>query len=296
MPSSVDHWAERALGEHGVVARTGACRRAELVRSRCASLNAGAAVTDVERDVDELLAGGRVVPVPAAFSVGDAGPRLKARRGRFIPGGVAEPLYTTREIVEVQDRLKGIVQHDPGTVLLLSYRPGGRLAALDAISRVAGLDQSVTAVAPGRAAAASFESVTGIETAPFVGRQRGSPGDADLVVVAEAHGIGPWELASLVESSAAAGGRVVLFAPAAALETRFSAAAVLAPHAATFAPRALVRERQSAYWWREACRGNVWLLGKRGRPRRRRGVGSGGHARDLGTLASRGGAPDTRGA
>jgi len=54
--------------------------------------------------------------------------------------------------------------------------------------------------------------------------------------VAEAQRLGPWELSSVVESSLAGGGRVVLFAPWVALEARFGTAAILAPHLARLEP------------------------------------------------------------
>ena len=50
--------------------------------------------------------------------------------------------------------------------------------------------------------------------------------------------MGPWELSSVVGSSLAGGGRVILFAPSAALDARFGTAAVLAPDLALFAPGA----------------------------------------------------------
>jgi conjugative relaxase-like TrwC/TraI family protein len=230
-----DRWAERALGEHGVAARDGTCRRGDLVRSRCASLPAGALVAEVERDIERLLTAGAVIEVPAPSPPKDR--RLQGPSGRSIPAGVPEPLYTTAAIVAVHDGLTRIVRELPGAVRILAYPPGGRLGALDALGSLASCrDRAVAAVAPGRAAAASFEAVTGIETAAFSG---GLPpviaGAGAVVVVAEAHRVGPWELSSVLESTLGAGGRAVLFAPRAALEGQYLTTAVLAPHLDAFA-------------------------------------------------------------
>jgi hypothetical protein len=176
----------------------------------------GAPVSEVERDVEDLVAEGRVIAVPVpSHSPGRA---LKGTSGRGIPGGVAEPLYTTPAILEIHEKLTKLVRDHPETVELLAYRPGGRLAALDAIGGISSRPTAaVNAVAPGRPAAASFEAVTGI------------------VVVAEAQRMGPWELASVVESSLAGAGRVILVAPSAGLGARFGTAAILAPDLAGFA-------------------------------------------------------------
>ena len=227
-------WAERALGEHGVAAREGTCRRGDLIRARCESLPAGAPVTEVERDVEGLMAEGRVIAVPMPSR--PSGRVLRGRSGRGIPGGVAEPLYTTPAILQIHDRLTELVRDHPETVELLAYRPGGRLAALDALSRVLPRPGApVVAVAPGHPAAASFEAVTGIETTP-VGELVPDCSGIGVVVVAEAQRMGPWELSSVVESSLAGGGRVILFAPSAGLGDRFGTAAILAPGLAVFAP------------------------------------------------------------
>ena len=163
-----DQWADRALGEHGVTAREGTCRRGDLVRSRCASLPLGAPVTEVEATVEALLADGRVIPVPAPAR--SAARRLQGASGRSFPGGLAEPLYTTPAVLDLHERLERTVRHNPGAISLLAYRPGERLAALDALGVLASRrDGPVGAMAPGRAAAASFESVTGIETAAVAG-------------------------------------------------------------------------------------------------------------------------------
>ena len=63
---SSPEWTERTLGERGVAARDGTCTRGDLVRARCASLPSGASVSEVERDVEDLVAEGRVVPIPTA--------------------------------------------------------------------------------------------------------------------------------------------------------------------------------------------------------------------------------------
>ena len=226
-------WAERALGEHGVTARDGTCRRGDLVRARCASLPSGAPVSEVERDVEDLVAEGRVIAVPVpSHSPGRA---LKGTSGRGIPGGVAEPLYTTPAILEIHEKLTKLVRDHPETVELLAYRPGGRLAALDAIGGISSRPGApVSAVAPGRPAAASFEAVTGIETTAVGDVPPGRP-RTGTVVVAEAQRMGPWELASVLESSLAGGGRVILVAPSAGLGARFGTAAILAPDLAGFA-------------------------------------------------------------
>jgi len=80
-------------------------------------------------------------------------------------GRCYETVYTTPAILEIHERLTELVRNHPESVELLAYHPGGRLEALDAIGAIASRPgTSVTAVAPGRPAAASFESVTGIET------------------------------------------------------------------------------------------------------------------------------------
>jgi conjugative relaxase-like TrwC/TraI family protein len=232
-------WASKVLGEHGAVARDGVCRRGELVRSRCASLPFGAPVAEVERDVDALVADGLVVPAPQSSGAFDR--FLKATSGRSIPGGAFEPVYTTPEILELHARLESLVRADPGAVELLAYPPGGRLGALDQLGELSSRhDTPITAVAPGRVAAASFEAVTGIETVAVadlrparleipVGREA-----KGIVVLAEAQRLGPWELSSVIEDSLRGGGRVILFAPSVSLEARFGTAAVLAPHLGAF--------------------------------------------------------------
>ena len=238
---SVDRWAERALGDRGVAARDGTCRRGDLVRSRCASLPFGAPVVEIERDVEALVVEGRVVPAPEVSR--RIGPVLKAASGRPIPGGVAEPLYTTPGILELHERLCQLVRAHAGAIELLAYRPGERLEALDKIGGVLSDPQTpVVAVAPGRVAAASFEAVTGIETVPVADAPRARDPMAPqlagkgIVVLAEAQRLGPWELASILESSVAAGDRAILFAPAASLDRRFGTAAVLATDLGAFVP------------------------------------------------------------
>jgi hypothetical protein len=181
----------------------------------------GAPVSEVERDVEDLVAEGRVIAVPVpSHSPGRA---LKGTSGRGIPGGVAEPLYTTPAILEIHEKLTKLVRGHPETVELLAYHPGGRLAALDAIGGISS-----------RPAAASFEAVTGIETTAVGDVPPGRP-RTGIVVVAEAQRMGPWELASVLESSLAGGGRVILVAPSAGLGARFGTAAILAPDLAGFA-------------------------------------------------------------
>ncbi len=231
---SSPEWTERTLGERGVAARDGTCTRGDLVRARCASLPSGASVSEVERDVEDLVAEGRVVPIPTA--PGSLKRSLKGTAGRTIPGGVTETVYTTPAILEIHERLTELVRNHPESVELLAYHPGGRLEALDAIGAIASRPgTSVTAVAPGRPAAASFESVTGIETTALCDL---SPQSArtGVVVAAEAQRMGPWELSSLVESSLAGGGRVILVAPSASMNARFGTAAILAPDIARLVP------------------------------------------------------------
>jgi len=239
-PEVVSAWAETALGEKGVVARDGTCRRGDLVRSRCTSLPFGAPVAEVERDVEALLGNGRIVAVPQSKG---AGRSLKAASGRPIPAGVAETLYTTPDVLQLHKHLENLMRANPGSVELLAYGPGRRLEALDDLAAIASdPETSVRAVAPGRVAAASFEAVTGIETVAVsdTGAPRG-PMSASLpkkgiVVLAEAQRLGPWELAATLESSLGSGDRLVLFAPSASLEGHFGTAAVLAPHLAGFVP------------------------------------------------------------
>jgi conjugative relaxase-like TrwC/TraI family protein len=226
-------WAERALGQHGVTARDGTCRRGDLVRARCATLPFGAPVEEVELEVEGLLTEGRVVAVPV--STHPFGRLLKGASRRGIPAGVAEPVYTTPAVLGIHDRLTTLVRDHPGTVQLLSYRPGGRLAALDALGGLSRSGAPVVALAPGRAAAASFEAVTGIETTAVSDTPLTCDWTGD-VVVAEAQRMGPWELSSVVEPCIAAGGRVILLAPSAALGARFATAAILAPDLVPFAP------------------------------------------------------------
>ena len=226
-------WAERALGQHGVTARDGTCRRGDLVRARCVTLPSGAPVEEVELEVEGLLTEGRVVAVP--MSTQPFGRLLRGASRRGIPAGVAEPVYTTPAVLGIHDRLTSLVRDHPSTVQLLSYRPGGRLAALDALGGLSRSGAPVVALAPGRAAAASFEAVTGIETTAVSDLALACDWTGD-VVVAEAQRMGPWELSSVVEPCIAAGGRVILFAPSAALGARFATAAILAPDLAPFAP------------------------------------------------------------
>ena len=236
-------WADKALGEDGVLARDGTCRRGDLVRSRCETLPAGAPVAEVERDVESLLTAGRVVTV--AGPLRPPAPGLKAGSARRrIPGGVVEPVYTTPEVLGLQERMAGLARAHPGAAELLAYRPGGRLDALDALGGIQSeVSSPVVALAPGRPAAESFEAVTGIETAPVASRRGPAGGPASLpgaggvLVLADAHRLGPWELSSALEASLESGGRLVLFAPAVSLESGRGPVAALAPHLGVFAPR-----------------------------------------------------------
>ena len=214
--AALEEWASRELGEQGALSRDGTCRRSDLVRSRCASLRAGATVEQVERDVDAIVTEGRVVAV--AQRAGATSPMLRAISGRLIPGGVEDALFTTPEILAVHERLTRLVQANRGRVELCSYDPGGRLDALDRLSSIASDEPTrIFAVAPGRAAAASFEAATGIETAPVAEMIRmqaalGEPREkGGVLVMAEAHRLGPWELSSGIGARLAAGGRVILF-------------------------------------------------------------------------------------
>jgi hypothetical protein len=227
---ALESWIERALGDHGVVARDGFCRRSDLVRSRCASLPSGGEVAQVERDVDELVGGGRVICVPV--SPQPVHPRLKLHSGRSIPGGGDEQLYTTPAVLEINERLRRVAHANPEAVQILSYAVGDHLGALDALSDASSrFGAAVSAVAPGRGIAARFESVTGVDSAALADA-RASGFEPGLVLVPEAQCLGPWDLSSVVESSLAVGARVLLVAPSLSLETRHSAAAALAPHLA----------------------------------------------------------------
>ena len=210
------------------------------------SLPLGAPVTEVEAAVEALLADGRVIPVPAPGR--SAARRLQGASGRSFPGGLAEPLYTTPAVLDLHERLERTVRHNPGAISLLAYRPGERLAALDALGVLASRrDGPVGVMHLGVLAAASFESVTGIETAAVAGwaGSGAGAGAGGVTVVAEAHRLGPWELSSVVESCVATGGRAVLFAPTAALESEFVTASILAPHLVSFSPEAWSRERST---------------------------------------------------
>ena len=241
-PDPASCWAERALGESGVLARDGTCRKGDLVRSRCSSLPSGAAVGEIEEEIEALLRQGSLLAVPEL--TGSAGRSLQAGSGRSIPGGVREPLYTSPGVLELHESLQDLVESHPGTVELLSYRPGGRLEALDKLAELSS-DRSrpVIALAPGRSAASSFEAVTGIETLP-VARMQATRGNVfqtfperAVVVLAEAQRLGPWELSSALRSTLGSKGRVVMFAPAASLEGRLSTAAVLASGLSPFLSR-----------------------------------------------------------
>jgi conjugative relaxase-like TrwC/TraI family protein len=243
--SPFERWAERVLGDNGVTARDGTCRRGELVRARCGALGSGAPVHDVERDVESLVTEGRLVPVPDASR--PFGPSLKSSLSRrSIPGGLVEPLHTTPEVLDLYDRMRQLLQAHRGAVELLGYRPGERLEALDTLGGfLSEPETQIVALAPGRAAAASFEAVTGIETTPVAAlggaaaRPVGGPGPGGIVVVAEAHRFGPWELSSLLQSSLASRSRVILFAPTASLEAGLGPVAVLAPDIRAFASPSL---------------------------------------------------------
>jgi conjugative relaxase-like TrwC/TraI family protein len=245
-----DRWAERALGRSGILERDGVCNRGALVRSRCASLPFGADVAEIERDVDALVAQGRLVRVAQPQSPLVRG--LKASSGRRIPTGVVETTYTTPEILALHDRLGDLVRDHPGAVELVAYDPGERLDALDKLGDlISERGRRVTAVAPGRVAAASFEAVTGIETVP-VAQLELSPamrheGVVDgLVVLAEAQRLGPWELASALESTLGRGDSVVVFVPAASLKNRFGTASTLAAHLGYVVPNGLSKDEPRA--------------------------------------------------
>lgn len=231
-------WAEKALGEDGLLARSGACGRSELISWRCASLPAGAEVAAVQAEVDALVAEGRLVPVPhQARAPGHA---LKGPSPRQIPSGVTETMYTTPEILELHQRLVTLVRGHPGSVELLAYKPGARLEALDALGSLV-LDEKrpLRAVAPGIVAAASLEATTGLEAISISQAAKGSPphdGSGGSVVVAEAHRFGPWEMASLLEPALESGDKIILFAPSVSLEARFATAGVLAPELEAFSP------------------------------------------------------------
>lgn len=214
--------ASDALGRDGPFARDGTCRRSDLVRAVCGALPQGAPVAEVERAVEGLVASGRLIEL-----VGPARPRLSRAGGPPFPAGAREVRYTSRAVLEVHERTRALVADRPGAVRLATYERGDRLAVLDAVAATAGRNgERVAGLAPGRAAAVAFEAATGIETAPFgrrpaPGGRRLEPGrerpPCALVVVADAHRLGPWELHDAVAEAAAGRAEVVLVSPAWAL-------------------------------------------------------------------------------
>lgn len=227
--TSVESWAKRELGATGTLLRRGACTRNELIMSRCGSLRLGAPIPEVERELDGLIAAGRLLAVPES----GLRPLLRGAVGR-IPSGVAQPRYTTPEVLSLHERVTALVREHPGAVELCAYQPGERLGALDGLSALASM-QHVEAAAPGRAASARFESVTGIETVDLSLLGEGLPPATargkQLLVVAEAHHLGPAELTLLLGPRIERGERTVLLAPAACLDgRRFSTLATLAPY------------------------------------------------------------------
>ena len=202
-----DKWAERALGKAGILARRRlqpGARLSGLVARRCLWAPMWPRSS---RDVEALVAQGRLVRVAQSESPLLHG-GLKASSGRRIPAGVAEATYTTPEILALHDHLGELVSNYPGAVGLVAYEPSERLDALDKLGDlVSEPERLVTAIAPGRVAAASFEAVTGIETVPVAQfdlshTKRHEGAGNSLLVLAEAHRLGPWEFASALEVNA----------------------------------------------------------------------------------------------
>ena len=209
-----EDWAAAVLGPGGVLARDGSCRRADLVRARCATLELGGSVAAVERDVDSLVRSGRLVRVP-----GPGGPTWRTGTGRVVPDAAPEPRFTSPEVLRLMADVRR--RAASGGVHLLAYEPGGRVEALDAAAAAAaGWPGPVVAVAPGARAAASFGALTGIATSPLdqitTPRRAAGTGADGLLVVAEAQRLGPFELSSLL-AAAGEGPTAVLVLPAGAL-------------------------------------------------------------------------------
>ena len=161
-PAEGRNWEESTLAAASSRSVDGTFTRRELIQARCAAAPAGRTADAVERDVDHLLAGPRLL----VRCVAGERPGAGWRSGRWA--GRLEPRYTTGEIVAADGHLVAAVAERPFDVTVITYRPGERARALDELSRSAGAwsaeQLQVAAVAPGWRAAASLEAATGIES------------------------------------------------------------------------------------------------------------------------------------
>lgn len=174
--------------------------RSDLVRARCATAEEGRRAADVERDVDALVSGRMSSGSVVSRGGHGVGP------GRLPPGEWVER-FTTSEVLAAESRLVAAVASQPDRVRLIAYPAGGRLAALDeARSLASGVRAAV--LAPGRVAASSAESLTGLRA---FGRSRHVPDGLGALVVADAHALGREELEGALLG--APGRRLVLLAP-----------------------------------------------------------------------------------
>ncbi|MGA2210364.1 MAG: MobF family relaxase [Acidimicrobiales bacterium] len=232
MPDA-DRWQEEALRHLGRLTADGTFTARDAIRVRCAVAPDGLPATTVLAEARAFLANDQVI------LRGDRPARLRGGAGGSIPVGQIEATFTTPSIVAAEAaittaarRLEG---QRPGAVTTVAYGPGERIEVLASLSAATALwrrqGQSVVGVAPGRWAAAGFESTCGIETVvvPGVDRSERSarptlarvPIGADsVVVVAECHAYGPPALSEIMDWCLMAQASLVLVAPQAALQRR----------------------------------------------------------------------------
>jgi conjugative relaxase-like TrwC/TraI family protein len=155
------HWEEATLAAASARSLDGTFTRRELIQARCAAAPSGRDAAAVERDVEHLLAGPRLLVRSGGGARAVAGWRSRQ------PPGEPEPRYTTAEIVATERRLAAAAAERPFEVTVVAYRPGARAQALDELSRAHGTwsaaERYAAALAPGWRAAASVEAATGIE-------------------------------------------------------------------------------------------------------------------------------------
>ncbi len=185
-PAEGHHWEEATLTAASARSLDGTFTRRELIQARCAAAPAGREAALIERDVDLLLAGPRLL----VRSVGGARP---AAGWRSRGSGGPELRYTTPEIVATEKRLAAAVAERPFEVTVIAYRPGERARALDELSRADGTwsaaQRRSAALAPGWRAATSVEAATGIECLSIPAVPQSGPGGGAPAGPGGAHGL-----------------------------------------------------------------------------------------------------------
>jgi len=132
-PGAVAAVADELTGSEGLTGRRSTFTRRDVVQAWCERLPQGADVEVVERLADELLAGGRVVPLAADVRGLTHSDVVRRADGRVVPATAEERRYSTAELLALERRIidgsRGRRDDQAGTVAndrveaVLSARP-----------------------------------------------------------------------------------------------------------------------------------------------------------------------------